>query len=54
MKLCCFLKKIHADIPHFLKVCLTPLFFYERPILVTVFANGKKSEGDFHFYTKKN
>ena len=31
----------------------TPLRFYERPTLVPVFANRKKSEEDFHFYEKR-
>ena len=36
-------------IPHFLKVHITPLCFYERPTLLPVFDNLKKSEEDFHF-----
>lgn len=30
-----------------------PLCFYRRTTLVPVFADPKKSEGDFHFYKKK-
>ena len=37
------------SIPDFRKVQLTTLCFSERPILVPIFANQKKSEEDFHF-----
>lgn len=41
-----------TGIPFFSEV-LMPLSFYERPTLVPAFANQKKSEEDFRFYTKK-
>ena len=43
---------VSAGIPSFAKVRLTPLDFQDRPILVPVFANRKKSKEDFTF-TKK-
>lgn len=39
-------------IPYSSKVYVTLLHFYERPTLVSVFANRKKSEEDFRFYEK--
>lgn len=39
--------------PAFRKVHVMPLRFYERPTLVPVFANRKKSEEDFRFYEKR-
>lgn len=33
-----------------LKACFTPLCFYERPMLVPVFVNRKKSKENFHVY----
>lgn len=30
-----------------------PICFYERPTLIPVFANRKKSEEGFHFYEKR-
>lgn len=38
--------------PLLLKVRIPPLRFYERPTLVPVFANGKKSEKDLRFHKK--
>jgi len=38
---------------HFLKFCIMPFCFYERPTSVTVFANWKKYEEDFSFYEKR-
>lgn len=43
-----------TGIPHFLKVCVMPLHFYERPPVVsTCFCNWKKSEEDFYFHKKR-
>ena len=42
---------VDIGISYILRVGTMPLHFYERPILVPVFANQKKSE-DFHFCTK--
>lgn len=39
--------------PAFLKFAVILLSFYERPTLVPVFSNGKKSKEDFHFYKKR-
>lgn len=39
--------------PTLWKFTLLPLRFYERPILVPVFTNVKKSKKDFSFYWKK-
>ena len=44
---------MYSVIPHFAKVHLAPLCFYERPRLVPVVASQKKSEEDFHFYEKR-
>lgn len=40
-------------IPHFLKVLVLPLGFYERPTSGLVFSNWKESEEDFHSYRKR-
>ena len=44
-----------TGIPHFMKVCVMPLCFYQRPTLVPVFTNQKKkkSKDDFCFYKKR-
>ena len=34
------------------KSCVTPLCFYERPAVTSVFTNGKKYEEDFHLCEK--
>lgn len=39
--------------PHFLKVHGRPLHFYEKPTLVLVFPNWKKSKEDFCFNEKR-
>ena len=44
--------KAGTGIPHFWKVRFMPLCFYDRPTLVSVFANQKKSE-EFCFYKRK-
>lgn len=41
----------HRYSPLFQSVCYATLGFHERPTLLPVFANRKKSE-DFHFYGK--
>ena len=40
-------------IPHYSKVCIIPLWFYERPTLVPVFTNCKESDEDFHLKENK-
>ena len=42
-----------TGIPHFLKVCFTPLYFYKRLTLVTVFINWNKSEENYCIVKKK-
>ena len=37
-----------TGIPHFSKVHFTSLRFHERPTLVPILANQKKSEENFH------
>lgn len=37
---------ISTGFPHYLKVCFTPLHFYEEP----VFTNQNKSKEDYCFY----
>ena len=39
-------------LPLFSKVHFAPLYSYERPTSVHVFANPKKPQEDFHFYRK--
>lgn len=48
------LKTLNPDtsIPYFSKVCIMPLLFYQRPTLVPIFINRRKSEQGF-IYTKK-
>ena len=43
----------NRDIPWVLKVHVMPIEFYERPILVHISTNQKKSEEDFYFYEKR-
>lgn len=43
---------INTGIPPNSRLCVRPLCFYERPILVPIFANWKKSKEDFCFYKK--
>lgn len=52
---CMFQYTQYWDYRYFLfkKVCIMTISFYERPILVFVFANWKKSEENFCFYEKK-
>lgn len=45
--------KWNTGFPYYQKVWVTALCFYERPTLVPVFANTKKSEEDFCFYREK-
>lgn len=40
---------VYSVIPTLAKVHLAPLCFYERPMLVPIFANQNKSEEHFHF-----
>lgn len=44
--------KSYTGILCFLKVLIRPLSFSERPTLVPVFTNRKKSQEDFQFYKK--
>lgn len=53
----CVIRHLHVlndiKVSHdFRKFCFTPFRFYEKSILVPVFANRKKSEENFHFYEK--
>lgn len=43
---------IKTGITCILKVCVRPLRFYERPMLVPVFANWRKLKEEFRFYEK--
>lgn len=47
-----FLNK-SRNIPKFSKVCLTPFPFKEKPILVPIVANQKKSKENFSSYQNK-
>lgn len=49
-----FMHYQHTGIPCFPKVDVLPFHFYERPMLVPVFVNQKKSEEDFCFYKKNH
>lgn len=42
-----------TGISHFAKVRVMPLHVHERPPLVPVFTNPKKSKEGFHFYEKR-
>lgn len=42
-------RTLYIWVPHFLKVCVTLLCFYERLTSVCVFTNRKKSKKDIHF-----
>lgn len=42
-----------TGISHFLSILFTPLHFYERPTLLPIFLNIKKSKEDFWFYGKE-
>lgn len=46
-------KLVNTGVPHFLKVRIRALHFYERPALVQVFPNGRKSKEDFCFYENR-
>ena len=39
--------------PHYLKVCIMTLHFYERPNISICFPNQEKAEEDFCFYEEK-
>lgn len=47
------LTQVGVGIPHFLKVYVMPLCFYERPTSVPLFTNWKKSNNSFAFVKKK-
>lgn len=49
----CCNEKANTGIPRFLRVCITPLLLYKRPVLVPAFCNWKKSREDFSYFMTK-